>query len=91
MGFALAVVYRPGKANILDANSRLNFDKRMVAGEEFDYVRGIVKNWVPAALLGKEIERGSFDDEGLSIVKSCVKSGYWSQCKAAVSYLHLEE
>lgn len=24
-------------------------------------------------------------------MKNCVKSGYWSQCNAAVSYLHLKE
>ena len=84
------VVYCPGKANITDALSRLNSDKRLVAGEEFDYVRVIVENCVPVALSDKEIERASFDDEQLTIVKSCVRSGNWSQCKAAVSYFHVK-
>ena len=85
------VVYRPGKANIADALSRLNSDKRLVAGEEFDYVRVIVENCVPVALSAKEMERASFDDEELSMVKSCVRSGNWSQCKTAVSYFHVKD
>ena len=36
------VVYLPGKANNADALSRLNSDKCLLAGEEFDYVRVIV-------------------------------------------------
>ena len=71
--------------------SRLNSDKRLVAGEEFDYVKVIVENCVPVALSAKEIEQASFDDEDLSMVKNCVKSGKWSQCKAAVSYLHVKD
>ena len=86
------VVYRPGKANIADAPSRLNSDKRLDATEEFDYnIRVIVENSVPVALTAKEIEGASFDNKELSMVKSCVKSGNWNECKAAVSYLHVEE
>ena len=85
------VVYHLGKADIMDALSRLNSDKRLVAGEEFDYVRVIVENCVLVALLAKEIERASFDDEELSMVKSCVRSENWSQCKAPVSYFHVKD
>ena len=85
------VVYPPGKANIADALSRLNSDKRLDAAEEFDYVRVIVENSVPVALTAKEIERASFDDEELNMVKSCVKSGNWNECKAAVSYFHVKD
>ena len=48
-----------------------------------------MENCVPVVLSAKEMERASLDDEGLSMVKSCVKSRNWSQCKTAVSYLHV--
>ena len=41
---------------------------------------------MPVAPSAKEIERASFDDEELRMVKSCVKSGNWSHCKAAVFF-----
>ena len=50
------VVYHLGKANIADALSRLNSDKHLFAGEEFDYVRVIVENCVTVALSAKETE-----------------------------------
>ena len=52
----------------------------MGTGEEYDWVRAIVENSVPVSLSRKEIERASYDDEELSIVKSCVRSGNWNQC-----------
>ena len=45
-------------------------------------------NRVAVALTAKEIEQVSYDDEELSVVKICVRSGKWSQCKAAVSFVH---
>ena len=56
-------MYRPGKANIADALSRLNSSRQLDTGEEFDWVRAIVENSVPAALTPKEIEQASYDDE----------------------------
>ena len=85
------VVCRPGKANITDVLSRLNSDKHLYNGEEFDWVRAIVENSVPVALSAKEIEQASYDDEKLSMVKGCVRSGNWSQCTAVVSYLHVKD
>ena len=84
------VVYRPGRANIADALSRLNSSRQLGTGEEFDWVRAIVENSVPAALTPKEIEQASYDDEELNLVKSCVRSGNWSQCTVP-SYLHVKD
>ena len=53
--YDLKVFYCPGKANIADALSRLNSDKHLDTGEEFDWVRVIVENSVPVALSAKEI------------------------------------
>ena len=42
-------------------------------------VKAIVEN---SALSAREIEQASYDDEELSMVKGCVRSGNWSQCTA---------
>jgi len=44
------VVYRPGKANIADALSRLNSCRQLDKGVEYDMVRLIVENSIPVAL-----------------------------------------
>ena len=49
-----------------------------------------MENSVPAALTPKEIEQASYDDEELNLVKSCVRSGNWSQCTVP-SYLHVKD
>lgn len=84
------VVYRPRKANIDDALSRLNSCRQLDKGEEYDMVWLIVENSVPVALSPKEIGQASCDDEELIIVKSCVRSGNWSQCTVP-SYLHVKD
>ena len=95
MGFTAAVVrfqvaYRPGKVKIADALSRLNSSRQLDTGEEFDWVRAIVENSIPAALTPKEIERASYDDEELNLDKSCVRSGNWNQCTVP-SYSHVKD
>lgn len=84
------VVYRPRKANIDDALSRLNSCRQLDKGEEYDMVWLIVENSVPVALSPKEIGQASCDDEELIIVKSCVRSGNWSQCTVPL-YLHVKD
>ena len=49
-----------------------------------------MENSVPAALTPKEIEQASYDDEELNLVKSCVRSGNWSQCTVP-SYLYVKD
>lgn len=90
MGCVPAVVRLPSAKREFrrDAVSTLNSDKILDLGEEFDYVRADVVNRVAVALTAKEIEQVSYDDEELSVVKICVRSGKWSQCKAAVSFVH---
>ena len=80
----------PGKANIADALSRLNSSRQLDTGKEFDWVRAIAENSVPAALTPKEIEQASYDDEELNLVKIRVRSGNWSQCTVP-SYLHVKD
>ena len=92
MGCVPAVVRLPPAKREFrrDAVSALNSDKILDVGEEFDHVRANVVNRVAVALTAKEIEQVSYDDEELSVVKICVRSGKWSQCKAAVSYVHVK-
>ena len=83
-------VYRPGKANIADALSRLNSSRQLDTGEKFDWVREIVEKSVPAALTPKEIEQASHGDEELSLVRRFVRFGNWSQYTVP-SYLHVKD
>lgn len=39
----------------------------------------VVENSVTVALTGKKIDQASYDDEELSLLKSCMRSGNWSQ------------
>ena len=54
------VVYRPRKANIDDALSRLSSCRQLDKGKEYDMVWLIVENSVPVALSPKEIGQASF-------------------------------
>ena len=45
---------------------------------------------MPVALSPKEIEESSYGDEELCLVKNCVKSGNWEQCKIP-SHAHVKE
>lgn len=49
------IIQGRGKTNIADTPSRLNFFKRLDAGEEFDHVRVTVENCIPVALSAKDI------------------------------------
>ena len=75
------VVYRPGKANITDTLSRLNSRRQLDTGEEFDWVRAIVENSVPAAITPKEIEQASYNDEELKVWWPKMDSDVEKVCK----------
>ena len=89
-GYDFKVVYRPGKTNIADALSRLNSVEQVDHGEKYDFVRAIVESCVPVALSPKEIEEASYNDEELSLVKNCVKSGSWDRC-TLTSYVQVKD
>ena len=89
-GFNFKVVYRPGKTNIADALSRLNFLEQVDHGEEYDFVRAVVESCVPVALTPNEIEEASYNDEELCLVKSCVRSGNWERC-TLTSHAHVKD
>ena len=89
-GYDFKVVYRPGKTNIADALSRLNSEKQLDRGEEYDFIRAVVESCVPVALSPKEIEEASYNDKELCLVKNCVKSGNWEQCTIP-SYAHVKD
>jgi len=59
-------------------------------GDEYDFVRAVVESCVPVALSPKEIEEASYNDEELSLVKNCVKSGNWQKCTIP-SYAHVKD
>ena len=88
-GYDFKVVYWPGKTNIADALSRLNYVKQLDRGEEYDFIRAVVESCVPVALSPKEIE-ASYGDEELCLVNNCVKSGNWEQCTIP-SYAHVKD
>lgn len=88
-GYDFKVVYRPGKTNIADALSCLNSMKQLDRGEEYNFVRAVVESCVPVALSPKAIEEASYN-EGLCLVKNCVKPVSWEQCTIP-SYAHVKD
>lgn len=86
--YEFKVVYRPRKANIADALSRLNSSGQLDSGKELDRVRAIVENSVPAALTPNEIKQD--DGEELSLVKSCVSAQCPRTCTLNMSYVFTE-
>ena len=64
--------------------------KQLDRGEEYDFIRAIVESCVPVALSPKEIKDAPYGDEELYLVKNCVKSGNWKQCKI-LSYAHVKD
>ena len=84
------MIYRPGKTNIADALSRLNFKTQRDIREIHDYVRAVVETSVPAALSTREIEIPSATDAEISAVKDCVRTGNWENCPIP-AYLHMKD
>ena len=81
-GYNFKVIYRPGKTNIADALSRLNYMvQKDPSGEEADFVRGIAQESTPMATTAREVERVSEKDPELCSVRYYIQSGDWSKCK----------
>ena len=73
-------MYHPGKTNIADALSRLNFlDHKGTSGEERDAVKMIAEDSTPMVLTAKEVQCASEEDPELSSVRHYIQSGDWSQ------------
>ena len=62
-GYDYKVVYRPCKANIADALSRLNqCEPKDTSGEETDLVKAVAEEILPVALTAKQVELTSESD-----------------------------
>ena len=81
-GYDYNVVYRPGKANIADALSRLNQTTPCdVSGDKIDFVKMVAVESTPSALSAKQVELASEKDSELISVRQYVTTGDWSKCK----------
>ena len=81
-GYDYNVVYRPGKANIADALSRLNQTTPCdVSGDKIDFVKMVALESTPSALSAKQVELASEKDPELISVRQYVTTGDWSKCK----------
>ena len=81
-GYNFKVIYRPGKRNIEDALSRLNFvNQKDCSGEKANFIRVLAQESTPVATTAKEVERESENDPELCSVRHYIQSGDWSQCE----------
>ena len=81
-GYDYKVVYRPGKANIADALSRLNqVNSKDTSGEEIDFVMAVAQGSLPVALSAKQVEEVSENDPEMVSLRQYILSGDWSQCR----------
>ena len=81
-GYDYRVVYRPGKANIADALSRLNqCEPKDTSGEEFDFVKAVAEESLPIALTAKQVELASNSDPEVASLRQYILSGDWSPCR----------
>ena len=79
-GYDYRVVYRPGKANIADALSRLNQrEPKDTSGEEFDFVKEVPEESLPVARTVKQVELASSSDPEIASLRQYILSGDWSQ------------
>ena len=70
------VVYRPGKANIADALSRLSqVNPKDTSGEEIDFVMAVAQGSLPVALLAKEVKEVSESDREMVSLRQYILSG----------------
>ena len=85
-GYDYRVVYRPGKANIADALSRLNHcEPKDTSGDEFDFVKkAVAEESLPVALTAKQVELVSATDPEIASLRQYILSGDWSQCRMTV-------
>ena len=81
-GYDYNVVYRPRKANIADALSRLNQTTPCdVSGDKIDFVKMVAVESTPSALSAKQVKLASEKDHELISVRQYVTTGDWSKCK----------
>ena len=81
-GYDSSVVYRPGKANIADALSRLNQTTPChMSVDKIDFVKMVAVESTPSALSAKQVELASEKDPELISVRHYVSTGDWSKCK----------
>ena len=75
-GYNYKVVYRPGKANIADALSRLNQTTPCdVSGDTIDFVKMVAVGSTPSALSAKQVEMESEKDPELISVRQYGTTG----------------
>ena len=79
-GYDYNVVYRPGKSNIADCLSRLTPRANNV-NTSFDIARIIAVESMPKALSPRTVERESEADPELTLIRDCIISGNWKNCK----------
>ena len=89
------VVCKPGQSNIADALSRLNsvtpiLDPKREFQVMWDTVQMIALHSTPIVLSTQEIEEDSKIDPELVVVRKCLDSGDWSDCKY-FSYVHVKD
>ena len=89
------VVYKPGRSNIADALSRLNsvtpiLDPKKEFQVTWDTVQMVALHSTPIALSTQQIEEDSKTDPELVVVRKCLDSGDWSDCKYS-SYVHVKD
>ena len=90
------VVYKPEvTSNIADALSRLNsvtpiLDPKKEFQVTWDTVQMVALHSTPIALSAQEIEEDSKTNPELVVVRKCLDSGDWSDCKYS-SYVHVKD
>ena len=73
-------VSKDGKANIVDAQSRLNQTTPCdVSGDKIDFLKMVAAESMPSALSAKQVELEK--DPELISVRQYVTTGDWSKCK----------
>ena len=82
--YAFKFVYAPERQNIADPLSRLMADESPGQGNlgklAKDHIRFVAMTATPSALTTQEVEKASKDDEELSAVCECIRSGNWDKC-----------
>ena len=79
-GYDYSVVYRPGKANIAVALSRLNqCEPKDTSGEEFEFVKEVAEESLPVAQTVKQVELASDSDPEIASLRQYILKGDWSQ------------
>ena len=79
--YDFTVKHIPGREMVADALSRLVKETNEQNPDSAEaYVRYIATAATPNALKTKDIERESENDEKLTVIRSCLKTGNWDKC-----------